>query len=317
MSRRRHPLLGAAAAFAVLFLGREAMAREVDYRAPESCPRVETVLSRLDDPDDDRPVRIVIDERPDGFHGDVLVGDGARGVHRSVDGSSCDGVLEALVLVAAIAPPTSPEVPAPSAPPPPPAAPSPAPSPTETWEDGPAVRGSVGFGVGAANYAAAVGTTQLSFGIEGQRVFGARIYQPSLTTSLVLASGGSFGRSGFRSGAGVNVELCPAGFGLGKVVRLSACGFYTFATVGAQGGTLATADGSWNAAGFMVHGRFNLLRARHYAVFADVGAGVEWNWTKTEENPGWASSTSPSASLSLTDDKVAERISVSFGFAFR
>lgn len=324
MNTVRHTLAALGAGLTVLLVGRTSSAREVAYRAPAGCPGIDAVLPRLDEPDDDRPVKIVIEERPEGFHGEVLVGDGPRGVSRSVDGASCEGVLEALVLVAAIAPPASPEAAAPPAPPPAPSEPPPAPAePPEplpapaTWEDGGAIRGSVAFGVGAANYAAVVGTTQFSFGADVQRMFGSRIYQPSLTANVLFNSGGSFGRSGFRSGYGVNVELCPAGFGLGKVVRLSACGSYTTATVGTQRWTLATADGRWSAAGLMIHGRFNMIRKTRYAVFADVGAGMEWNLTKTKENPGWANSTSPSASLSLTDDKVAERVSVSFGFAFR
>ncbi|MBS2018645.1 MAG: hypothetical protein JST00_37610 [Deltaproteobacteria bacterium] len=116
-------VFGLLVAGGALALPRAAYARDLTYQAPDGCPTQELVAARLDtQAPEARPVSMAISLGTDGFHGELVIGEGPSRTTRSIDARTCSAVVEAFVLVVALdreAPP--PEAAAPPTPDPSPA----------------------------------------------------------------------------------------------------------------------------------------------------------------------------------------------------
>lgn len=96
-------VFGLLVAGAALAVPRAARARDLTYEAPEGCPTQEQVAARLDtQASEARPVSMAISLGTDGFHGELVVGDGPSRTTRSLDARTCSAVVEAFVLVVAL-----------------------------------------------------------------------------------------------------------------------------------------------------------------------------------------------------------------------
>jgi hypothetical protein len=95
--------LALATGLAIFAVPSEALAREVEYRAPAGCPDAGAVASRIETrAPRGGPARLSIQKTKNGFHGDLVVGNRETRVARSVDAQSCGAVVEALELVLAL-----------------------------------------------------------------------------------------------------------------------------------------------------------------------------------------------------------------------
>ena len=292
----------AALALGLALLGTTARAAAdgaIEYKAPASCPTEGDVAARIaaHRSQGDR-TRIGIEQNAKGgYHGEVVIvgSDGNERVHRSVDAQTCGGVVEAIALVAALAPRSPENDDGGSAPvtatetPEPESAPPPKESKTERATDAPAApvtldaparvtvsRHSTRFVVGATPF---TGTT---FGVDRLMVgFGAfaeadgpsNLFDvPFLQPSARLAIGGTLPtRSGDRtldwgscSDCGPQVrlvtltlDLCPIGAGHHDRVGFAMCMHNEIGTIVARAGNRTDSDTRlWGAIGPMARARF-------------------------------------------------------------
>lgn len=93
--------------FLVLAIPTTAAAAELHYEAPDGCPSQSDVKKRVDErAPNSGPVGVIVrsDELEGGFLANVVVGAGADAVRRELHGRTCESVVDAAVLVAALAP---------------------------------------------------------------------------------------------------------------------------------------------------------------------------------------------------------------------
>ena len=92
-----------------------ARARDLAYRAPDACPTEAQVAGRLRaHAPEGRAVSIEIAQLDDGFHGELVIGEGHGRVTRSLDARTCAAVVEAFTLVVALDHDDTPPEPAPA-----------------------------------------------------------------------------------------------------------------------------------------------------------------------------------------------------------
>lgn len=301
MIRARPRLVGLAIGLAAAGTTIRASAESsVEYKAPPSCPTEDDVAARITahrSPGD--RTRIGIEQNGQGgYHGELVVvgSDGVERVRRAVDAHTCGAVVEAIALVAALAPRSSesedgaasPASPPPSSEPEGPPPPSegsteraPDPAATPVTIDAPA-RVTVSrehatrFVVGATPFSGTTfGADRLMIGFggfaeadSGKRLFGAALLQPSAR----LAIGGTLPtRSGDRtldwgscSDCGPQVrlvtlaiDLCPIGAGHHDRFGFAMCMHNEIGSIVARAGNRTDSDTRlWGAIGPIARGRF-------------------------------------------------------------
>jgi len=88
---------------AALLVTSAARAREIEYRAPETCPTRETVVAQIEERAPlGAEITIIIRRDGDVHRGEIAVGEGASRVTRSVEAQACGSVVDALTLVATL-----------------------------------------------------------------------------------------------------------------------------------------------------------------------------------------------------------------------
>jgi hypothetical protein len=179
-----------------------------------------------------------------GAHGELrMLGESGETDTRKVDGGSCDEIVEALSLTAALAlDPSARVTPAPvtsteeSTPKPsetaPPAPPPPPPPLTEAW--------SLGFELGAKLMVSEVVTPFTNVGGELSahlRLHGEGMLEPSIGLALVRLQNDFFGeptRASIRYTA-VALTACPIRWSMSEIVTLEPCGLFLAGLLGAAG----------------------------------------------------------------------------------
>lgn len=103
-------------AVAALFVARGAAAREVELRIAPGCPDLSSVEARLGRAGGGGVVRVTIERRPPDFEGEVVLGEGEGRFARTVRGSTCEAVVDALALVLSLVRESEPALPPEAAP---------------------------------------------------------------------------------------------------------------------------------------------------------------------------------------------------------
>lgn len=276
----------------------------VEYEAPDTCPSRDDVTARIAahrSPGD--RARIGIERNAKGgFHGDLLLvgSDGAERVHRAVDAQTCGAVVEAIALVAALAPHASAShdegASDPPASPPEPESSSAVPDAATTTAESPAATRtnvdasarvtvsrarSTRFLVGASPFnGTSFGADRymFGFGLFAEADAPSNLFDlPFLQPSARLSIGGTLPtQSGDRTldwgscsdcGAQVRLvtlalDLCPIGAGHHERLGFAVCAHNEIGTIVARAGDRVESDTRlWGAIGPIARGRFVINRS--------------------------------------------------------
>jgi hypothetical protein len=216
-------------------------ARDVAYRAPGECPSRDAVRSQIDArAPEGRPAMIDVVKDGPRFRGEVVLGEGARRLQRSVEGKTCGAVVDALSLVVALdrtdATPSEPEDP----PEPPTTSPTASPSPAaadapqraEAVSSPPAtepVRYTAGLsfhGTSFTSDAAFIGGALFADVAAKSGLFGERALTPSarlsVGTTVPLVHSGGTGTQKFVLTTAA-LDLCPVGVPAAGTIAFAAC----------------------------------------------------------------------------------------------
>jgi hypothetical protein len=224
----------------------------IAFEAPTDCSskdafyagvRARTERVRLANADESATeLQVRLSESGTGVHGELrMLGENGVTDTRNVDGGSCDEIVEALSLTAALALDPAARVtptPAPSAEPPKPKPPERA--PPATPPPSPREPSSVGFELGANVMVSEVVSPFTNVGGELSarlRFRGEGLAEPSIGVAFVRLQNDFFGepkRASIRYTA-LALTACPARWSMGDTVRLEPCALFLAGWLGAAG----------------------------------------------------------------------------------
>jgi hypothetical protein len=226
------------ALLALLFLSlpaARAEARGLTYSAPAECPSEEAVVARLRERTGRESSARVLIRESGGRYAAIVSFAGEPDASRTMVGDTCEGVLEAALLVVAMnAPVEAADAPAPDPPAPAPTAPQAAPPPDHVVEARPEKTRAARFGVAIASTFAAdalsegrfTGSIGVSVALEWRRGVGDVSW---LRPRLALGAGFPLGHTNITSPFAKSeysrlmgfVEACPTSHEIGASIRLS------------------------------------------------------------------------------------------------